>query len=110
MFQCLFEAYVLAYPAKSRKICQEEAVQKWDGMKNDADLQVKVDHWLQELKPIAATHTKKESLLTFCAQHATYPTYADTNKLQKSACDKPREFCFTATFQSNFIKSYNCFN
>jgi hypothetical protein len=55
MFQCIFEAYVIAYPTKSRKICQEEVVQKWNGIKNDADLQLKVDYCLKELKTIAAT-------------------------------------------------------
>ena len=38
-----------AYPTKSKKVCQEELVQKWNNIKNDADLQGKVDCWLQEL-------------------------------------------------------------
>ncbi|BFZ21940.1 hypothetical protein BsWGS_24979 [Bradybaena similaris] len=66
MFQCLFEAFVLAYPTKHKRICQEELVQKWNGIKHDADLQVKVDHWLQELKAISAS--KKGSLLSFWAK------------------------------------------
>jgi len=52
MYQRLFDAYVVAYPTKSRKICQEELVQKWNAIKNDTDLQATVDSWLHELKAI----------------------------------------------------------
>jgi len=65
-FQCLFDAYVLAYHTKSKQVCQEEMVKKWNEIKNDTDLQVKVDRWLQELKAIS--NTKKGSLLTFWAK------------------------------------------
>jgi hypothetical protein len=54
MFQCIFDAYVLAYPKKSKKICQEEVVEKWSKLKSDADLHLKAEVWLQELKAIAA--------------------------------------------------------
>jgi len=65
---------LLAYPAKSRKIYQE-VVQNWNGIKNDADLHVKVDHWFQELKH--CRHTQKRSLLTFWAKQTSY---TDTTK------------------------------
>ena len=69
IYQSLFNAYMEAYPTKSKKVCQEELVQKWNNIKNDADLQGKVDCWLQELK--ATSIIKKGSLLTFWAKQAT---------------------------------------
>jgi hypothetical protein len=63
IYQCLFGAYVKTYSTKSKKVCQEELVQKWNEIKNDADLQVKVDNWLQELKAISIT--KKDHFLRF---------------------------------------------
>lgn len=77
MFQCIFDAYVMAYPKKSKKICQEEVVEKWTKIKSDADLQLKAEVWLQELKAIAAT--KKGSLLRFWAKQ-TASVSTTTNK------------------------------
>jgi hypothetical protein len=76
MFQCIFDAYVLAYPKKSKKICQEEVVEKWTQLKSDLDLHLKAEVWLQELKAIAAA--KKGSLLTFWAKQTSVST--STNK------------------------------
>ena len=50
---------MLAYPTKSKQVCQEELVKKWNEIKNDTDLQVKVDHWLQELKAISIIPPKR---------------------------------------------------
>lgn len=71
-FQCLFDAYVLAYPTKSWQICQEEelVVIRWNAIKNE-DLQVKVENCLWELKAISAT--RKGSLLTFWTKQTSTP-------------------------------------
>ena len=55
IYQCLFEAYVKEYLTKSKQVTQEELIQKWNKIKNDANLKVQVDHWLQELKAVFIT-------------------------------------------------------
>ena len=50
IYQCLFNAYMKAYPTKNKKVFQEELVQKWNNIKNDTDLKGKVNCSLQELK------------------------------------------------------------
>ena len=69
LYQSLFNAYVLAYPTKTKKMCQDELIIKQNSIKNDTDLAEKVNHMLQELKAISVT--KKGSLLNFWTKQAS---------------------------------------
>ena len=69
IYQCLFNAYMEADNTKKQKGLPRRTGQKWNNIKNDADLQGKVDCWLQELK--ATSIIKNGSLLTFLAKQAT---------------------------------------
>ena len=53
LYQSLFNVYVLAYPTKTKKMCQDELIIKWNSIKNDTDLAETVNHMLQELKAIS---------------------------------------------------------
>ena len=63
LYQSLFNVYVLAYPPKTKKMCQDELIIKWNSIKNDTDLAEKVNHISQELMAISVT--KKGSLINF---------------------------------------------
>lgn len=52
LFQSIFNSYVSAYPTKTKQQCQQEVVQKWNKIKNEEDLPVKVEKLLKELSGI----------------------------------------------------------
>mgnify|MGYP003482827666 CR=1 FL=1 len=63
LYTSLFEAYVEAFPNKSKKICQQEVNEKWNAVKDSEEVIVKVDGLLKELKAITMKH--KGGLLSF---------------------------------------------
>ena len=55
LYSSLFAAYVLAYPEKTKQICQKEFNKKWNKMKGEENLFAEGEAWLQNLKLTAKT-------------------------------------------------------
>ena len=53
LYQKLFQTYTnVFFPTKSKEQCQKDVIAKWNEIKNEADLQVKVESLLQEWNAI----------------------------------------------------------
>ena len=63
LYATLYNAYLAAYPKKSKQICQQEFNVKWTELKKGEGLEDKVAALLRELKSVELKN--KGSLLTF---------------------------------------------
>ena len=93
IYQSLYNAYILAYPTKSKKVCQEELTKKWYTIKSEVDFPAKADQLLLELNSIAMK--KKGSLLTFWSKQKQ----SDAKRPEKSA--EPQHFVTENEYLSN---------
>ena len=62
LYQALFKSYVLAYPSKSKRTCQDELNSKWNKIKKTDNFPMRAEQ-LMELKTTAMTN--KGSLMKF---------------------------------------------
>lgn len=69
LFQSLFKTYVLAHPTKMKQQCQDDLIIKWNEIKNEEDLEIKVEQLIKDLNAIIMKN--KGTLFSYWAKQTT---------------------------------------
>ena len=84
LYATLYNAYLAAYPKKSKQICQQEFNVKWTELKKGEGLEDKVAALLRELKSVELKN--KGSLLTFWSKQTAVAPLSATFPNISSVC------------------------
>jgi len=77
LYQALFKSYVLAYPSKSKRTCQDELNSKWNEIKKTDNFPMRAEQLMTELKTTAMTN--KGSLIKFLSKQASSASLGKSN-------------------------------
>jgi len=69
LYQALFKSYVLAYPSKSKRTCQDELNSNWNEIKKTDNFPMRAEQLMMELKTTSMTNN--DSLMKIWSKQAS---------------------------------------